>query len=439
MKKAISILLAVVLACAMMAPAMAADDALAPYRAAHINWRQFEGATINCLLVEHFATSAILAYKDEFEELTGITLNLDIIPESDYQNKLSIQNATGIAPEVYMENYPLVPAHYTSGLASDMFKYLDDAKLTDKDWYRYDDIFASVRDYAEYQGRLPGLPITAEYQMLFYRTDLFEEAGVKVPETLEEMYEAAVKLNNPEKNISGIVSRFKKSNGLDSVFGNYYANFGGHYVNEETRQTFYNTDEMKAAAEYYTRLMRDAAPAGIINYGWSECIAEVNAGTAAMFPDSSGFVGQMVDPATSAYADKIGFAPMPKGVNAASHVNCWMLGIGATSEKPEAAWLFVQWATSPVTVLKAAMRSGNATRYSAFEDAAFNEKFDNNNFKSAVLESEAIADRFISPQINEVSELASLIENALHAIYGGADVSATMDETQALATGVMNR
>ena len=48
--------------------------------------------------------------------------------------------------------------------------------------YDVDDVLKPVRDGLSYDGKLYALPFYAESSMLFYRKDLFEQAGIKVPE-----------------------------------------------------------------------------------------------------------------------------------------------------------------------------------------------------------------------------------------------------------------
>ncbi len=50
------------------------------------------------------------------------------------------------------------------------------------DDYNEDDLLASVRDGLSLDGTLHALPFYAESSMMYYRTDLFEQAGIEMPE-----------------------------------------------------------------------------------------------------------------------------------------------------------------------------------------------------------------------------------------------------------------
>ena len=53
------------------------------------------------------------------------------------------------------------------------------------------DFLDSAMEASSYQGRLYAIPYFIHTPIVFYRTDLFEEAGVKVPRTLEDFIETA--------------------------------------------------------------------------------------------------------------------------------------------------------------------------------------------------------------------------------------------------------
>ena len=442
MKQFTTRLVTLLLALAMLCSVASAESIVKDPSTANIDWRQFEGSQIRVLLVEHFAANAILDHVEEFEALTGIDVIYETIPEGDYQNKLLIEHSGGgTPPEVYMENYSTVAAHMPGGWVSDMNTYLNNEKLTDPDFYRFDDFMKSAIDYCNYEGILPGIPITGEWQILYYRTDLLEEKGLSVPKTMDELYEVALALNDPENNINGFASRFKKNVGTWSIFGSYLWCYGGQYLDEATRTPCLNTQAAYDAAEFYTRILRDTAPEGVVNYGWSECIAEMQAGTVAMICDSSGFMGQVVDPELSTVADKIGFAAIPQveGITGGTHVNHWMLGLSAMSPNPDAGWLFIQWATSPEMTKKTGLVTGNSARESMWADEEFRAAFAYEGYIDAALQSSTISIPEINPQIPESQELSVIVENALHEIYGGADVKATMDNAQQLAVELMER
>ena len=65
--------------------------------------------------------------------------------------------------------------------------------------YDLDDVFPSVREGLTVKGELYALPFYAEASITYYRKDLFEQAGLEMPEqpTWEQMAEFAGKLHQP--------------------------------------------------------------------------------------------------------------------------------------------------------------------------------------------------------------------------------------------------
>ena len=67
--------------------------------------------------------------------------------------------------------------------------------------YDLDDVFPSVRDGLSVKGSLYALPFYAESSITYYRTDLFKDAGLTMPEhpTWSQIGEVAAKLTDKSK------------------------------------------------------------------------------------------------------------------------------------------------------------------------------------------------------------------------------------------------
>lgn len=414
------------------------------FSSAKVDWKKFDGDQIRAMLCKHWFSDAIVAKLEEFQALTGITVNYEQIPESDYANKLLIEfNSGANPPDVFMENYAWLPAHFSGGWNQDLNSYIENTELTDPDFFKFDDFMPSAINYCEYKDTLPGLPVTGEWQILYYRKDLLEQKGIAVPQTFQELYDAAVKLNDPQSSVSGFVSRLKRGVGTAHVFGGYLYSMGGEWItvqDDGSATVNVNTPEGVKAAEYYTSMFKDAGPMGAVNYGWSEAVAEMQSGKAAMMIDANGFRGQVEDPETSAVAGKIGYAPFPgDGSHPAKvHLNHWMLGLSSLGKNKEAGWYFLQWATSLPVAEAIALDNGNGARSSIWENADFIARY-GQDYIEACQKSAECSERYIVPQIVEQQEVMDIIESGLHEIYGGANAQAVMDEVQAKTQAVLQQ
>ena len=86
--------------------------------------------------------------------------------------------------------------------------------------YDIEDVLAPVRDGLSYEGKLYALPFYAESSMMFYRKDLFDKAGIEVPEqpTWEQVRGWAEQLHDPGNEVYGICLRGKPGWGENMAF-----------------------------------------------------------------------------------------------------------------------------------------------------------------------------------------------------------------------------
>lgn len=118
-------------------------------------------------------------------------------------------------------------------------------------------------------------------QLLLYRSDLFEEAGLAAPDNYEAILEAATTLNDPENGVIG----FCGPNATDQlftwqVFEHMALANGATFVTPEGEITW-ETPEMAGAVQFYIDLMTAAGPQEQGWY-WDQTRANYFAGNCAM-------------------------------------------------------------------------------------------------------------------------------------------------------------
>jgi sorbitol/mannitol transport system substrate-binding protein len=81
--------------------------------------------------------------------------------------------------------------------------------------YDVDDFFQPVRDGVSYDGRLYAVPFYGESSFLMYRKDLFEQAGITMPErpTWDQIAKYADQLKDPASDRAGICLRASRAGG----------------------------------------------------------------------------------------------------------------------------------------------------------------------------------------------------------------------------------
>lgn len=216
--------------------------------------------------------------------------------------------------------------------------------------YDYDDLIDPVRAGVTVDGKLYAVPFYAESSFTLYRKDLFDEAGLTMPDapTYDEIKEFAIKLTDKSKEQYGLCLRGKPGWGENMAYvGTLINTFGGRWFDEEWKPQI-NSNEWKQAINFYVDLMKEVGPPGITSNGFNENQALFSTGHCAMWIDATSAAGRIYDPSQSQVADKVAFTKAPVEVtpNGSAWAWSWNLAIPASSQKEEAAKSFLKWATS---------------------------------------------------------------------------------------------
>ncbi|PMY60918.1 MULTISPECIES: sugar ABC transporter substrate-binding protein [Pseudomonas] len=244
--------------------------------------------------------------------------------------------------------------------------------------YDLQDIFPSVREGLSAKGTLYALPFYAESSMTYYRTDLFKDAGLVMPEhpTWEQIGEFAGKLNKPEQEQYGICLRGKAGWGENMALITTLANgFGARWFNEQWQPEF-NGPEWKNALAFYVDTMKKAGPPGASSNGFNENLALFNSGKCAIWVDASVAGSFVTDKAQSKVSEHVGFTYAPQQVTdkGSAWMYSWALAIPTSSKAKDAAQTFATWATSKEYGALVAEKEGIAnvppgTRASTYSEA----------------------------------------------------------------------
>jgi len=244
--------------------------------------------------------------------------------------------------------------------------------------YDVADIFPSVRQGLSLNDTLYALPFYGESTVTYYRTDLFKQAGLTMPEhpTWTQLGEFAAKLHHPDKEQYGMCLRGKAGWGENMALLSTMANtFGARWFDEQWQPEL-TGPEWTAAANFYVNTLKNYGPPGVSSNGFNETLALFNSGKCAIWVDASVAGSFTTDKTQSRVADTVGFAPAPVEVTdkGSSWLYAWSLAIPATSRHKEAARAFITWATSKDYIQLVADKDGitnvpPGTRLSTYNDA----------------------------------------------------------------------
>jgi len=314
---------------------------------------------IRVLLANHPYGEILKAAIPEFESSSGIKVNVESLQESQLTTKLTTEFATGSSSVDVFMTRPLQEGKmfYKNGWY---------APLTG---YDFSDLPRNAMNVATFGSKVYIVPLVTEWEVLYYRMDLFQKAGVKVPTTFVELEAAAKKLNDPANGVAGIASRGKGAAAVTQM-SSYLYNYGGLYLDKG--KAVFNTKPALDAVRYYGRLLGAYGPQGVTSMSWENIMPLFQAGKVAMWTDASVFYGQIVDPSKSQIpAESVGIATFPAGPkqNTPYIVVSWGMAIAKKSKSMDTAMQFLSWATSKDLAKRGMLANITMARSSVWADS----------------------------------------------------------------------
>ncbi|BFT75972.1 ABC transporter substrate-binding protein [Paenibacillus sp. P36] len=331
--------------------------------AATANAKPFAGKTISLVTANHPWADAIKPLLPDFEKETGIKVNVESFFEDQLTQKLTVQFTSGSAtPDVFMYR-PLQEGKlfYKNGWVQPLDDYAQ--KAND---YDFNDFSKSAIGSTTVESKLAGIPIITEQEILYYRKDLLQKAGIAVPKTLDELNAAVKKLHDPKNEMYGFVARGQRSPLVTQVSSFLYSE-GADFTTSEKASI--NTPEAIKAFTTYGTLLKDYAPPGVLNMSWPQAFGIFAQGKVAFLTDANSLYQNATDPAKSKVADQVGFAVFPGGKAGSKpySITSWGLAMNAKSGNKDATWAFIQWATSKDVVLKTQQKGNPGARASVWD------------------------------------------------------------------------
>jgi multiple sugar transport system substrate-binding protein len=327
--------------------------------------KPFEGKSITLVTANHPWGEAIKPLLPEFEAATGMKVNVQSFFEDQLTQKLTVQFTSGSAtPDVFMYR-PLQEGKlfYKNGWVAP----LDD--FTKKDTkYGFDDFSKPAIGTVTVDGKLAGIPIITEQEILYYRKDLLQKANIAVPKTLDELQAAVKKLHDPKNEMYGFVARGQRSPLVTQVSSFLYSE--GADFSKDDKATI-NTPEAVKAFTTYGNLLKDFGPPGVLNMSWPQAFGIFAQGKVAFMTDANSLYKNLTDKEKSTIADQVGFAAFPGGKAGSKpyNITSWGLAMNSKTANKDASWEFIKWATSKEIVLKTQQKGNPGARSSVWGNA----------------------------------------------------------------------
>jgi multiple sugar transport system substrate-binding protein len=392
------------------------------------DWKKFKGQKIEILLVKSPRGDLLTKYHKEFEDLTGIEVGSEMIPEQQQRQKAVIEfNSGNPSFDVIALSYHVQKRQFAkNNWLTDLRPYINDKSMAAPD-LDFGDFAKGGLNYAvESDGRVMSLPMNLDPWIIYWNKELFAAKGLAYPANFAQIVDAAAKLNDPSKGVSGFVARGLKNANVP-VWTSFLLGYGGGFVDKNGKLTT-DTPEAVEAAKMYQTLLAKYGPQGVAGFNWNESQSLFLQGKAAMWLDGVGFAQPVEDPAKSRVVGKVGYGVMPPGPTAqVSALFGDGEGISTYSKKKGPAWFYLQWASNKANqtrMLQAA--AGAPVRNSAYAAAQQSSDFKApKEWVECMLKSAAIAQPGL-PVIAPVTEFRDVFGIALTNMINGADPAAEL-------------
>jgi multiple sugar transport system substrate-binding protein len=371
---------------AMAAGAAGLFTVLTPREGATQQWslataaQPYKGARLRVMSASAPYIEELKKQLPEFTKETGIEVRLETMSYQLFAQRGDMELSGGSSSyEAMMVIFTHVGRWVDVGWVQSLTPYIDNPKLTDKAALDLADYSQpAIRNYTRGKD-LYALPYMSNSTLLMYRSDVFEKFGIKQPPaTFDELMEVAQKIHTPE--VAAFVSRGNPASPhLSYVWSNYCLGFGGRFFKNppENLTPVLNSPQAIKAADYYATLMTKYGVPGSTNYAIDEAVQAMQQGKAAMTIDSIDVLSPIMVKEKSMVADKVKVAMIPKGPGGQFPIvvfHGFMIPKGSPNK--EAAWLFIQWATSKDRMTKIATQSdGLGARDSVYSSAPIRKRF----------------------------------------------------------------
>jgi sorbitol/mannitol transport system substrate-binding protein len=268
-----------------------------------------------------------------------VTLTEDTLRQAVTQD---VASHAGKYDVVAVGPYDVSSAYAPNGWLVDLQSFLNGDSS-----YNQSDLIAGIAGSLKYKGDLYALPMYGESSFVMYRKDMFQAAGLTMPQnpTWDQIASYAKALNKPSQGIAGICLRGVNGWGenlaaLDTVINA----FGGSWFDSKWNAQLTSAADTKAV-NFYVNLVRQYGESGAANDGFTECNNAYNQGKAAMWYDATVGASNL----TGTAAANSGYAYAPTEDQTLQHTGwlwSWALAVESASKNSTAAEQFITWATS---------------------------------------------------------------------------------------------
>lgn len=320
--------------------------------------------------------------RKEFEPLTGIQIEWITEPLDNVFARLLVDTAqnSGYHDLFYLDQS--WRARFADALEPvENLQAIEGLQYPDWD---FEDFLLPLREHlAAYQGHYVAVPYDITIFIAVYRRDILEQLGLQPPRDFDQWRSVCAEVQRALAPAThGMTAQWRVGHyALQCNMTTWLWGHGGSILNADGSPAIDNAYALEGLD--YMMSLADFMPSAVTTWDWHDEALSFARGDAALYASWSENFPRFDDPARSQVAGLCEAIPMPRPrrlrpasecaygeTPGAAHQGGSSLGLSAHSKNKEAAWVFLQWLTSPDIVARSCLLGGGASavRASTFTD-----------------------------------------------------------------------
>lgn len=359
----------------------------------------------------------------------GITVQMEIVPWSEQEEKLTTAIATGGEPDVSMLGDDVVAQYVAEKQLLPVTLPENGKEVLKQDW-----------SYYHLNGQWWGVPILDETWAYLYNKAIFKAAGISsTPENFGQLLADAQEIKAKTGKIAILLDMAENSYDTVQQFMSFYLGYGARFLTPGDACGF-NTPQFKAALTYYTNFYKDGLDTPDATTDQSTQLeSDFTAGKAAMILDGSAYAYALKVANPKLFAETGYFEPPSGPAGRFAFGAGWPLVVwrqAASSGVANAAKAFAEFEGGPNGAATALNREGTdpgnlETIQEPFWNTGYMKTFTQTLIKYGV------PYQYPMPEIPQMGELeVNTVQTAVESVATG---SATVDQATSTLCASINK
>ncbi|WP_043347559.1 ABC transporter substrate-binding protein [Beutenbergia cavernae] len=235
------------------------------------------------------------------EENPGVSITIETFAWPEFYTKWTTGLASGQVPDLSSA----LPTHVVEMIGAEALVPVDDVI----DSIGRDRFSEAALAEGQVDGVSYSVPIYTHAQVMWYRKDLLAAAGLEVPQTWDELRQAAEVLTSDD--VYGLSVPLGSNDMMATRFLNYYVQSNGETLLNEDGTANLTSQAALDGIEYWVDMYETTSPEGSINYAVLDQATLYYQGKTA-FDFNSGFQISGVADTSPDLLDQIAAAPLPR-------------------------------------------------------------------------------------------------------------------------------